>query len=275
MAVYFTAVDDKDDMRMLKFSSRYYRTIPIDRMCYETEEIELDPARTALVVLHCWDIGCEGGPPADPNFWVGMGSLESLGEAERILHACIRPAMDAARQAQIRVCHVEHPDIARQYPQSQDGLEPTPGTMGGSYSPPPVVPGWNEAMTARAHGRNYATEPPYAGMGRAQIVEPRDDEPMVYETPQFDRILRRYGIENLIYTGFAADMCILRAPGGLEVMQPYGYRRYLLRDATLGVELPDTFEERLATRWAIRYFETHGGNTLLTEDFIRACEALS
>ena len=258
---------------MLKLTSRYYRTIPLDQMSYETEELELDPARTALVVLHCWNIGCEDGPPADPNFCVGMGSLEGLREAERIMREQIRPAMDAARQAKVLVAHVEHTDIARQYPQSQDGIEPAEEPV--SSFPPPAVPGWNEAMVDRAHGRNYPTESPYARMGRASIVEPLADEPMVYETAQFDRVLRRHGIENLIYSGFAADMCILRAPGGLEIMQPYGYRRYLLRDATLGVELPDTFEERLATRWAVRYFETHGGSTMLTEDFVRACGELS
>ena len=64
---------------------------------------------------------------------------------------------------------------------------------------------------------------------------------------------------------------ILRAPGGLEPMCSYGYRRFLIRDATVGVELPNTFKERIATRWAIAYFETHGGYTLTTEDFIKAC----
>jgi len=45
----------------------------------------------------------------------------------------------------------------------------------------------------------------------------------------------------------------------------------LVRDATVGVECPDTFRERVATRWAIRYFETHFGDTIATEDFILAC----
>ena len=109
--------------------------------------------------------------------------------------------------------------------------------------------------------------------GHGRIVAPVPGEPYVHQTGQFDRALRRRGIENLIYSGFATDMCILRAPGGIEPMAPMGYRIFLVRDATLGVEQPDTFEERIATRWAIRYFETHFGDTITTADFMAACEA--
>ena len=51
------------------------------------------------------------------------------------------------------------------------------------------------------------------------------------------KALRFHGIENLIYSGFATDMCVLRAPGGVEPMAPYGYRIFLMRDATVGVVL--------------------------------------
>jgi nicotinamidase-related amidase len=108
-------------------------------------------------------------------------------------------------------------------------------------------------------------------MDRAAIVAPEPGDIYAWQTGQLDRLLRRRGVENLIYCGFATDMCVLRAPGGVEPMAGYGYRLYLLRDATVGVELPDTFEERLATRWGIRYFETHYGQTLTTEELVAAC----
>lgn len=259
-------------MSSLRLPYRYYRTIPLTQMGYVEETIQLDARRTALVVLHCWDIGCEGGPEIDPNFFVGMGSVESFREAARILQQYIRTAMDAARRSGLPVCHVEHPDIARQYPQSAEEQDaPTPCSQ---HFSPPAVPGWNEAMTDRSHGRDYATRSPYARMGRARTAEILPHEPVAWQTAQFDRQLRKRSIENLIYCGFAADMCILRAAGGLESMRSYGYRLFLLRDATAGVEFPDTIHEMLATRWAIRYFETHGGNTVLTADFIRACQEL-
>jgi len=261
----------KNAGHMLQLRGRYYRTIPITRMGYDAMDLSLEAGRTALVVLHCWDIGCEGGPEIDPNFFVGMGTHESFREAARIMRECIRPAMDAARRAGVLVCHVEHPDIARRYPQSREEADP-PEPPGPASEP--VVPGWNEEALARAHGRDYARRSPYARMGRAQVVAPLPGEPVAYQTGQFDRVLRRRGIENLLYSGFASDMCVLRAPGGLEPMMPCGYRRFLLSDATLGVEFADTFEERIATRWAMRYFESHGGITVLTSDFIAACRAI-
>ncbi len=259
-------------MAMLSFPTRYYRTIPLDRMGYETKPVALDPARTALVVLHCWNIGCPDGAPADPSYWVGMGSLEAVAEAERIMREAIRPALDAARRAGLSVCHVEAADIAARHPEAQEDADPPVPAGPGS---PPVVPGWREQILARSHGADYHRNPPSHGKDRAAIVAPLPGEPYVYQTPQMDRALRRLGIENLVYTGFATDMCILRAPGGIEPIAPYGYRLFLVRDATLGVEFPDTIEEGLATRWGVRYFETHYGNTLLTADLLRACEALS
>ena len=260
----------------LNLATRYYRTLPITRMGYETETVELDPRRTALVALHCWDIGCDGGPAIDPNYYVGMGTLDSYREAVRILQECVRPAIDAARRAGVLVCHVEHPAIAAQFPQSREAVDPPPPAAVPAEPPRPrAVPGHVERMVARTFGQDYDTKSPYARMGRAKIVEPLPAEPVVYQTGQFDRILRQRGIENLIYSGFAADMCILRAPGGAEPMFGFGYRQFLLRDATVGVEFPDSFPDRVATRWAVRYFESRLGNGLLTRDFITACGAVA
>ena len=253
----------------LTLNTRYYRPIPLDAAGYETEPVELDPRKTALIAMHCWNIGCPDGPPVDKNFFVGMGSLESSLEAGRIMQESIRPAMDAARSAGVLVCHVESEWIARHHPEAQvDADAPPPEPQ-----QPAVVPGWRKKMEDRFHGRDYMTRSPLAKMDRAEITRPLPGEPFVYQTAQLDRALRKRGIENLIYVGFATDMCVLRAPGGIEPMAPLEYRLFLVRDATIGVECPDMFADRVATRWAIRYFETHFGSTMLTNDFVAACRS--
>jgi len=253
---------------VLKLTGRYYRTIPLDRAGYETEVIELDPAKTALVGMHCWNIGAAEGPPIDNNYFVGMGSRESFREADRMVRECIRPAMDAARKAGILVCHVEHDSIAAKHPEAQIDQDPPPAPE----KLPPIIPGWRKKMEDRFHGIDCRNQPPLATMDRMKIVSPLPGELFVYQTEQFDRALRAKGIENLIYTGFATDMCVLRAPGGVEPMAVKEYRIFLVRDATIGVELPDMFEDRVATRWAIRYFETHFGDTIELADFLKACQ---
>ena len=257
---------------MLRLPGRYFKTLPITDTGYETEMLELDPAKTAFVGMHCWNIGCEGGPEIDPAYCVGMGFYETFAEAERIMVECIRPAMDAARSAGILVCHVESAAIAAKHPEAQHDIDPPAESV---PQPAEVVPGWRQSILDRAHGKDYASASPYARMDRAKVVAPLPEEPFVYQTGQFDRLLRRRGIENLIYSGFAADMCILNAGGGIVPMAPFGYRLFLMRDATLGVELPDTFDERIATRWAVRYFEAHYGDTITLADFLGACEELT
>jgi nicotinamidase-related amidase len=255
---------------MLKLPGRWYRTIPMDQCRYEFEEIELDPARTAFVAMHCWNIGCEDGPAIDPNFCVGMGTYVALAEGDRIMREVMAPCIEAARKAGVLVVHLESELTAARFPQAQEDRDPADHPPGPPH-PGEVVPGWRNQIAARSHGVEYWNNPPYSCMTRSSIVEPLPGEPVAFETLQLDRMLRRRGIENLIYSGFATDMCILRAPGGIEPMCSFSYRLFLMRDATVGVEFPDTFEQKIATNWAVRYFETHMGDTVLSEDFLKAC----
>ena len=81
----------------LELAARYYRALPIDQPGYEDVTLSLPVARTALVGMHCWNIGCPDGPPVDVDFCVGMGRPQSTQEAGRIMVDIVRPAMDAAR----------------------------------------------------------------------------------------------------------------------------------------------------------------------------------
>ena len=78
----------------LNLKVRYYRALPTDRPGYEHEVLELPVGTTALVGMHCWNIGCPDGPPVDVNYCVGMGWPQAAAEAYRIMVEVIRPAMD-------------------------------------------------------------------------------------------------------------------------------------------------------------------------------------
>lgn len=247
--------------KALHLKARYYRALPVDAPGYEEEILELPLERTALVGMHCWNIGCPDGPPVNADFCVGMGWPQATEEAGRIMREVIRPAMDAAREAGLPVCHVECDWMDEQYPQvasrrrrDQEGFpEGRPGEM-----------------LARAHGRDYLTRSPLAQMRRAEVVSPIGDEPLVFYTDQLDEYLRERGIENLIYAGFATDMCVLGAAGGARPMLGLGHRCILMRDGTVGVETPETFPERLATRHGIHRFEWQVGHSTTSADFATA-----
>lgn len=263
----------------LVLTTRYFRTRPIDRQGYGTEVMRLDPRKTAIVALHLWDIGSEGGPAVDKNYFVGIGIEAGTSEADRIVREVIKPAVEAARRAELLVCHVTHEWIGRRDPRAQKladagaqgkSITVSPGSERRGYE---AVPGWRKRIEERAYGEGFLTKSPLARMGESRALDIRPGEPYVYQTDLLRSILKERGIENIIYTGFATDMCVLRADGGIEPMAAESYRIFLIRDATIGVEFLDTFTERRSTEYAIRYFEVHFGNTLLSADFIKACPA--
>src|SRR5687768_17883319 len=112
-------------LKTLSLTGRYYNAIPMSQAKYVTEPIELDATKTALVVLHCWNIGCEGGNPVNDNYFIGMGFPETSAEVERIMKERIYPAVRAAREAGILVCHVETSTDADFHPARQEQADPT------------------------------------------------------------------------------------------------------------------------------------------------------
>lgn len=258
-------------MMMLEMTGQWYRWTPMTNAGFETESISLDPHKTAIVGMHCWNIGCPDGPAVDPNFAVGMVFDFNARVCEQIMVERMAPAFDAARRAGLTVCHVEDESIAKKHPEACEDEDPPESIPADAYAPPPVVPGHVEAMRDRAHGP-YLEGSPYTEMDRAAVVAPQPGDVYCHQTNQLDRALRRRGIENLIYTGFAADMCLLRAPGGIEPMLKFGYRMFVMRDGTHGIEYPDTFEQRTVTEWALRYFESHFGDSVMFDDFVAACD---
>lgn len=256
----------------LILKTRYYRTRPIDRPGYEEEIVKLDPKETTLIALHCWDIGCPGGPAVDPNYCVGMGLPENLRETWRIVRRYILPAVEASRKAGILVSHIETDVIGEKHPEWH-----TPKEFAAKYGKKssPVIQKNHQAMLERCHGKDYLRRPPYSAMDRISLLTPQPGDIFATQTREFDRFLKKHRIKNLIYSGFAADMCILRAPAGAQDMLASGYRVFLIREATLGIEFPDTFRQRISTRWGLRFFECRLGNTISYTDFVKACKLLS
>jgi len=61
---------------------------------------------------------------------------------------------------------------------------------------------------------------------------------------------------------------------GIRSMAGYGYNIVLLRDATTGVEFPDTFDNLFTTEIAIREVEQQYGFSASNTDFFKAAKSL-
>jgi nicotinamidase-related amidase len=237
---------------------------------------DLPLAATGFIELHCWDVGCPGGQPVPDDYWVFMGFPETHAAAWEIVRDRIAPALNAARTAGMRVFHVQPESIAAKYPAHRVAAPEAPALSSPSCEPPSeALPGFASARAEAVHGAGFMAWDGWPLLDIAEPVRPIGGEPVIVTTAELDALCRARGIVNLIYTGFAANLCILDSPAAMKAMLALGYRCILLRDATLAVEFPDTLDRRLHTGAALRYVETWAGYTAATDDFLAACARLA
>lgn len=249
---------------------RFFRAVPTSNPAgHVTEEWDLDLDKTAFVALHLWNVGCPGGPPVPEDYWVDMGSPQNHVVAWCIIADEIVPALEAARRIGMPVVHVQSEIIGRRYPHLQP---PQPRREMQS------VVGWSPVSdhasrrASRVHGEGYMEWEGWKDLDFAAPGRPRDNETVVVGTEQWDAWLRERGIDTLIYTGLATNLCIMDAPGGMRPMANLGYRCVILREATRGVEFPETFDSGAQTEATLRHIEARVGYTASQRDFVRACE---
>ena len=286
------------ERKILEVTCRYYRAYPISNPPGRLDEVREFPLdRTGFVPLHLWNPGTPGGPPCPDQYAVGMCSNIDL--TCQVLNEYVKPCLDAAREAGMAVFHVEPDLIANKYPISNlewkpADIPPYPEKWGnlpqdedaeGPQSIAPegdaeatwkdAIPGWCVERAEMVHGPGYPDWEGYQEMDIVESCKPIEGEYVIKTTQQFDRICRKLGIVNLIYVGFSTQGCIQFSPGGIEPMSSRGYRVMIIREATLGVEWPDTVEAQLVTQLAIRNIELKFGFSIGAEGFIRACKAVA
>jgi nicotinamidase-related amidase len=252
---------------------RYYSGAPAaDPVGLATESWALDLRRTALIELHCWNIGFPDGPPVPPDYWVFMGSVQNHERMVPIVRDVIAPLLAAGRRAGLPVVHVQSESIAARYPELQPPYPP-----GAPLRRPPAPPVTDDLLrrTERVHGPGYREWDGWEKSDVASPVRPQPGDTMIAATDQFDAWLRERGIETLLFTGFCANLCILDSPAAMKAMRDRGYRCVLLREATLACEFPDTLETLALTRAAIRYVEAWVGYSASAGDLMQALRDLA
>ncbi|MBN1349247.1 cysteine hydrolase family protein [candidate division KSB1 bacterium] len=262
----------------LKLFGTHWECPTLKKAGWVTEEFNLDPAETGFVALHLWNMGDINGPDVPENFFVDMGTEECQLESLRVAENYIKPAIAAARAIGLPIFHVEPKNIAMKYDSVHNMLEEediNPPPVSSKPRPPEVNPGWNLARAERTHGKGYHQWDGWQKMRILSTCEAESGDQVILTGAQFDRICRSKDLKNLIYTGFATNMCILDAAAATREMLHYGYKIFLIREATLGVEYPDTFPERLMTRCALKYFQQGIGDTVGFEQYVQACKTIA
>ncbi len=262
-----SAEPETHPMPTLKLNGRYYRMYPPEQFLGHAEEaLELDTARTALLIVDVYGLGFS---PDDgrPHEYPSLSSTASAAKEKEIVVDHIRPAIDAAREAGLPIIYLNNsaPRIAINNSElakiarrccdidweewgSEDTVDPREYVHGNS-----------------------------AALKFSKVIEPQPGDYFIrkhsysgfFET-RLDGLLRNLGIKTLVCVGFALDVCLHSTM--VDAMN-LNYQVLLLRDCTMAVELPGDIEELSFTKRLILLTEYSIGFTTTSESFIAACAA--
>ncbi|MBM4049503.1 MAG: isochorismatase family protein [Planctomycetes bacterium] len=236
--------------------------------------IRLNAAETAFVLIDVWD--CATVPPeALP------GGKSFCDRAGAITEQKIRPALAAARGAGLTIIHAPTSYVSEKYPQYHE-LAKRLGTPAPSAAPPGVAWPPREFVAEQqkdAWSRRYerpAADDKAIRKDRTfipKVVEPRPDEFLIATGAQMNQILAERKILNLIYVGFATNMCLLEKPGAVrEMAHQRWYRTIVLRDCTTAVEHAETVADLAMTKTFLLWMEMCAlAYTATAQAFIQAC----
>lgn len=220
-----------------QFDADYSKDVPGEGYGgWKKGEIELNPASTAVVVMHAWDTGKQ----ADyPGWW---RAVEYIPRAEVVGRTVFPPLLSAVRGAGFNLFHVVG---GGGYYKQLSGYRRSVELAG----PPPPAPEWipaDDSLKALREFRRQnvsvgAHNEPDVKKGFERIdfqkeAKPVGDEPVAEDAHQLGALCKHYGVNHLIYMGFAINWCLLMSPGGMVDMSRRGVMCSAIRQATTAVE---------------------------------------
>ena len=258
-------------MPKLDLRVRYFQdSTPPDMPCREENfvrrhiQMSHPLEQTALVLVDVWNV----------HF------IESwIERARKITREVIFPILEGARQSHLAIIHAPSPPVAEKFDQ-----------LGACLSPPTASePIWPPTEFRHRYGeyivfRGPRSQPPGIGvhwnpiadqLSISPLIDVLQEEDVIATGPQLHDLLAQKGILHLVYVGFATNWCVLGRDYGIRAMSSRGYNIILLREATTGVEFPDTLDQLFTTEIAIREVEQQYGFTASKKDFLLACQALN
>ena len=249
-------------MATLRLRVRYFQDstpegVPCREESFDRREIdmELPVDQTALVLVDVWNA----------HF------IESwLERAAQVTREAVAPVLQKAREIGVTVVHAPSPGVAEQFAQLKRHRPPEP-----QPAPAWPPPEFRHREGAYAAYRGPRSQPPgipdIPNLGMSPAIEVLDDEFVIATGEQLHDLLTERRILHLLFVGFATNWCIRNRDYGMPAMASRSYNTILLRDATMGVEYPDTVETCLATEIAIRECEQQNGFSASNADFFAAC----
>jgi nicotinamidase-related amidase len=246
--------------------------VPCREENFERRELQfvLPVAQTALVLVDLWNVH----------------HIDSWVERETtVMREVILPVIAGARPTGLTIVQAPSPEVIRNQERLQKRVhggwtDPDQNRPAADWPPP----GFRSRVREYEPYRHPSYQPPDVRrfwdtldtqLDISPLVELQESDFVVATGEQLHALLREREILHIFYAGFATNWCIMGRDYGVAAMHGRGYNVILLRDATEGVEFPDTLEEGWATELAVREVEQKYGFTATSRDFLAACDAAS
>lgn len=246
--------------RVIRVPAHYYQQFDADYTLevpaegyggWKTAEIEMDLSRVAVVVMHAWH------PRTREEFPGWYRAVEYLPRSAQICREVFPRLLGGVREAGVKVFHVVGGgDYYRHLPGYQRARE-----LAGD-SPPPLEriepdPYLVKLQQFRAEnvfvGRHNEEDVRHAfqELRFAAEAEPHDGEEIAEDGHQLFALCKHYGINHLIYAGFAINWCLLLSPGGMAEMSGRGILCSAFRQAVTAVENKESARHELCKQIAL------------------------
>jgi nicotinamidase-related amidase len=201
-----------------------------------------DTGRAALVCMHVWDCGGQSEYPG----W--RRAVEYIPRSEKIAEKYIGPLLNATRYFGMPVFHVAD---GSDYKKKYKGYEKAERIYEKHADEIPVLSVDRKIPQGEVHRALTLFRETHSFPGKHNIPDikrgqkakdflkpatPLDDEPVVADGSRLHALCLEYGIDHLIYTGFAINWCLQYSPANMNEMAERGALCSVIREAVTAVE---------------------------------------
>jgi len=231
--------------------------------------VELSTKHTALVIMHAWDCG-------KPEEWPGWDrAVEYHPRAKTVAEEVFPDLFASVRSASILIFHVVG---GGDYYRSEEGYRKTLEIAGGSpelrqVRPDPAydrLQNFRENNVFVGEHNRADVDAGQIQLKFMQVAKPQEEELIAEDSHQLASLCHHYGINHLVYTGFALNWCLLMSPGGMVDMKRHGILCSTIREAVTAVENAETAREEREKQQALWRISLNFGFVFGAEDFIAA-----
>ncbi len=270
-------------MTTIKIPTWYYQAFDADRLLdvpaegyggWKKADLDINTETTALVIMHAWDCGTWEKYPG----W--FRAIEYIPRSYKICETVFPKLLNAVRSTDMRLFHVvsTNDPYYKEYP----GFKKTVELAGSEpISPERIQP--DESYRKLLKFKQEYAQPGKHNIGDIQRgrplvdfpsnAKPESDEPIAQNSHQLFALCKKYGINHLIYGGFAINGCLWTSPGGMVDMQRRGIICSAIRQAVTAIENKDTARTELAKEIALWQVASLYGFVYDVDDFTQSIQS--